>query len=267
MERIKQALERARRERKQEPPRPTGADERLPVAGHDSRISYSKTRTFQVSPSVLRKYRVITGREADSATTAYKMLRTQVLQRMKEKGWNALAITSPGNGEGKTLTAVNLAISLAREVNHTVLLVDLDLRRPSVHQFFGYKPEQGLSDHLLADAPLHEILFNPGMERLVVLPGREPMFNSSEVLSSPKMVQLVEELKNRYPSRLVLFDLPPLLSADDVLAFAPYVDAALVVIEDGETSKTQLAQAMGYLKATNILGTVLNKSDETVGTY
>lgn len=268
MERIKQALERARQEREAAGVVEPVLNPAAPVAMPTEQITYSRTRTIQVSPEVLRRNRVLSALDVtDPATTSYKLLRTQVLQRMKENGWNALAITSPGEGEGKTLTAVNLAISLAREVNHTVLLVDLDLRRPSVHACFGAKPELGLSDYLFKDVPLPEILFNPGVERLVVLPGREPIHNSSEVLSSPKMVRLVEELKTRYPSRMVLFDLPPLLSADDALAFAPYVDAALVVIEDGKTPRDELLQAMGYLRTTRVLGTVLNKASEAVAGY
>ncbi|MCP4043270.1 MAG: CpsD/CapB family tyrosine-protein kinase [Gammaproteobacteria bacterium] len=278
MERIKQALERARQEqqgRQPQPPATAKPPEPQPdtpgpektIPGTPSQITYSSTHSFMVQPRVLQENRVVTGLEADVVTAAYKMLRTQVLQRMREKGWNVLAVTSAGSGEGKTLTAVNLAVSLAKDVNHSVLLVDLDLRRPSVHRYFGFTPEKGLSDHLLADTPLPEILFNPGMERLVILPSREPMLHSSEVLSSPKMVQLVEELKSRYPARLVLFDLPPLLSADDALAFTPYVDAALVVIEEGKTNREQLLTAMDFLSVTNVLGTVLNKSEEAMDTY
>ena len=104
------------------------------------------------------------------------------------------------------------------------------------------------------------MLFNPSIERLVVLPGRETMLNSSEALSAPTMVHLVEELKNRYPSRLVIFDLPPILSSDDALAFSPYIDAVLLVIEEGKTSSDELAQSLEILQPVNIIGTVLNKS-------
>lgn len=261
MERIKEALERARQDQAKAP-RPDKSAAVADAAGKTpgEGIRYTKTRTFPTSETVLRDKRVIADSDSGEATAAYNLLRTQVLQRMKEHGWNALAITSPGTQEGKTLTAVNLAISLAREVNYTVLLVDLDLRKPSVHGYFGYVPEKGLTDHLFGDAPLQEVLFNPGVERLVVLPGREAVANSSEVLSSPRMVKLVEELKSRYPSRIVLFDLPPLLSADDAMAFSPYVDAALLVIEDGKTDREDLERSIGFLRTTEILGTVLNKA-------
>ena len=104
-------------------------------------------------------------------------------------------------------------------------------------------------------------MFNPGIDRMVVLPGREPIFNSSEMLSSPKMIALVDELKTRYPSRIVIFDLPPLLATDDALAFSPYVDAILLVAEEGKTSKEDLLQVKNILKDSNIIGTVLNNAE------
>jgi capsular exopolysaccharide synthesis family protein len=225
-------------------------------------ISYSETRSFRPPEDVLREERVVLGLQDPQAVAAYAVLRTQVLLRMKQKAWRAIAVTSPGPGEGKTLTAVNLALSLAREVNQTVLLVDLDLRRPGVHRCFGFEPEAGIVDHLVRDTPLSEVLFNPGVDRLVVLPGREPIVSSSEVLSSPRMVALVEELKTRYPDRLVLFDLPPVLSADDAMAFAPYVDAALMVVDEGRTTRAAFERALRYLGHTALLGTVLNRTAE-----
>jgi capsular exopolysaccharide synthesis family protein len=222
-------------------------------------ISYTKTKVVNADLKLLRNNRVITGLGSGSAFEAYRLLRTQVLQRMREHEWNALAITSPTEHTGKTLTAVNLAISMAMEVNQTVLLVDLDLRKPSLHDYFGYQPEKGISDYINSGTPLSQILFNPSIERLVVLPGRETILNSSETLSAPIMVNLVNELKNRYPSRFLLFDLPPILSADDVLAFSPYVDAALIVVEDGMTTSPELAQSLEILNPVNIIGTVMNK--------
>ena len=260
MERIKQALEKARLERQTSrgasasPPRSGSADISVPVR-------YTHTRTVHVAKSILQERRIISGFEQNEFTGAYKMLRTQVFQRLREKGWNSLAVTSPGLNEGKTLTAINLAISLAMEVNYTVLLVDADLRHPSVHSYFGIEAEYGLSDYLTADKPLSELLIHPDeIPGLVILPGGKPLANSAEMLNSPKMARLVEELKTRYPSRIILFDLPPLLGAADTLAFSPYVDAALLVIEDGKTQAEDVKRAIGLLQGTSVIGTVLNKS-------
>ncbi len=223
---------------------------------------YTRTRTEEVPVNFLRDMRVITAVESGGFTDAYGILRTQVLQRLREKQWNALAVTSPGISEGKTLTAINLAISLAREVDYTVLLVDADLRNPGVHAYFGIHPERGLSDYLLDDVPLAELLIHPsGIGRFVILPGGRPLEHSSEMLNSPKMAHLVDELKTRYSSRIVLFDLPPLLSTADALAFSPYVDAALLVVEENRTPAPEIERATKLLaQNTNLIGTVLNKA-------
>ena len=223
------------------------------------RIQYTQTRVLPVSQETLRQQHVIAGQPPSPYVDAYKVLRTRVLQKMRERNWNALAITSPNAQAGKTLAAINLALSLALEVNQTVLLVDANLRDPAVHRYFGFKPDIGLSDYLLDQIPVQQLLINPqGIERFVILPGSRPLPNSSEMLSSPRMVQLVEELKQRYPSRLVIFDLPH-LATSDTLAFAPYVDAVLLVVEEGVTTQDELKQAMEHLQATPLLGTVLNK--------
>ncbi len=230
-------------------------------------VHYSRTKVVAVSAQVLEQNRLVAALPDHELTDVYRILRTRVLQSMNSNRWNALAITSPATGSGKTLTAINLAISLAREINRTVLLADFDLRSPSIHSYFGYKPELGLSDYLFHDAPLDEMLFSPSIERLVVLPGRESIHNSSEMLRSPKMVQLVEELKARYTDRLIIFDLPPILAVDDALAFAPYTDAMLMVAENGATQRDDLAKALEILKDTPLIGTVLNKSEVAPGAY
>ena len=119
----------------------------------------------------------------------------------------------------------------------------------------------GLSDYLTGDVPLHQLLFTPGIDRLVVLPGRSALPNSAEMLRSPRMISLVNELKTRYPDRLVVFDLPPILAADDALAFSPYTDCFLMVAESGSTRKEDLQKAFDILKSTPLVGTVLNKSE------
>jgi exopolysaccharide/PEP-CTERM locus tyrosine autokinase len=234
-----------------------------PRQDEEAGIVYTRTRTVPVSEEVLRRNRVIRSQDRGPAVDAYRVLSTQVLQRLRENRWNAIAMVSAGFREGKTLTAVNLAISLSREVGHTVLLVDADLRRPGVHRYFGVASEPGLSEHLLDGVPLEDILFNPGIEGLVVLPGGRPLQTSSELLGSQKMQALVQELKRRYPSRVVLFDLPPVLSAADALAFSPHVDATIMVVEEGRTSAEDVLRAAEMLESTNLIGTVLNNSSHS----
>ena len=158
-------------------------------------------------------------------------------------------------------------MAIAREVHRTVLLADLDLRHPSVHRFFGLEPHHGIIDFLLDDVPISEILIHPGIDHLVILPGGRVVQNSSEILASPRMMDLVDDLKQRYASRIVIFDLPPLLSTADTLAFAPYVDCVLLVVEDGRTTKEELLAATELLANANLLGTVLNRSHEQQPVY
>ena len=224
-------------------------------------ITYTKTRSLSIPHTVLREHRVMAAHKKGPFVDAYKILRTQVTQRLRENGWNVVGVTSPGYGEGKTLTAVNLAVSLAMETTQTVLLVDSDLQDPTVHQVFGLKDCLGLADYLLDDQPVEDLLLHPGIGRFVLLPGGRTISNSTEILTAPKMVALVEELKHRYPSRVVIFDLPPLLHTADVLAFSPYTDALLMVVEEGKTTGEELQRALSLVKNSRpVLGTVLNKA-------
>ncbi len=273
MERIKAALARARAERESTAgvlgPGDTAdrpVDRRNlrqttpPVT--EVKVNYSQTATLPADAVRLRENRIILTQEQDVIADAYKVLRTHVLQRMRTNGWKTLAVTSPMDGNGKTLTAINLAISLAQDVNQTILLVDLDLRRPTLGRYLWELPTRGISDYLTEGTDLGSLLVHPGVERLTVLPGNHSFTQSSEMLLSPRMVQLVQELKTRYENRLIVFDMPPLLTSDDVLAFLPHLDAVMLVIEDGKTTKDQLDQAYRLLGDKHIIGTVLNKSAE-----
>jgi len=230
-------------------------------------ILYTRTRSLDIPLSVLRQKRVMAAYDKGPFADAYKILRTQVMHRLRENHWNVLGVTSPGHGEGKTLTAVNLAASLAMETSQTVLLVDADLRSPSIHEVFGLDDCPGLADYLLDDAPVEDLLIHPGIGRFVLLPGGRTISNSTEILTSPKMVALVEEFKHRYPARIIIFDLPPLLHTADVLAFSPYTDALLLVVEDGKTTVEEMQRALALVKNSRpVLGTVLNKAGQMATT-
>ena len=230
-------------------------------------IVYTRTRSLDIPLSVLRQRRVMAAYDKGPFVDSFKILRTQVLHRLRENSWSLLSVTSPGYGEGKTLTAVNLAVSLAMEVTQTVLLVDANLRNPSVHEVFGLDDCPGLADYLLDNQPLEDLLVHPGIGRFVLLPGGRAVSNSTEILTSPKMLALVEELKHRYPARIVIFDLPPLLHTADVIAFSPYTDALLLVVEEGKTTVEEVQRALSLVKNSRpVLGTVLNKAGQMAAT-
>jgi len=240
---------------------PRGRRAQRPTVPLDS-ITYTRTRVVPLNPVLLEKNRVIAGIHDDRRVETYRTLRTQVLQALEQGGWSNLAITSPHENAGKSLTSVNLAISLSHEVNHTVLLVDLDLRKPDLHRTLGVDIKKGLVDVLRGEATIEDVLFNPGMPRLVVLPCNPLGQHSSELLTSPAMKTLLREITQRYDSRLVIFDLPPLLRNDDAILFTPFVDATLLVVEDDKNTPEEIEHSLHLLRHVNLLGTVLNKSRE-----
>ena len=231
-------------------------------------IVYTRTRVFTPSAHTLESNRIINPASAEPAAVAFRMLRTQVLQRMDSKGWRSLAIFSPGTNDGKTTTAVNLAVSLANDRSHTVLLVDFDFKHPAVANRLGLSPEFGADDALGGRAPLADCLYHPeGFERLVVLPARGSLDNSSEMLAGPHSRELVRELRARYPERIVVYDLPPVLCADDALAFAPLVECGLVVASEGRTRRNGLVRTVELLHKTPLVGTVLNRAAQAAAGY
>lgn len=225
-------------------------------------------RRFQsvaLDPAILEQNCVLPNIHDDAALRAYKILRTRVLRRLEANQWHSFTVTGVTSGEGKTLTAINLAMALAQDVSTWVFLVDLDLQRPRVAEYLGmggFRGEKGLSDYLLGNATLDEVTYSPHFERLAVIPNFQAVAHSSELLTTPRMLELTRELEAETPRRVVIFDMPPILAADDVLAFSPNVDGVLVVVAEGTTSRSQLVRAKEVLAEMNLLGVVLNRSGE-----
>jgi capsular exopolysaccharide synthesis family protein len=219
----------------------------------------------KLEPRVLAQNRVVVDEESQ-ASAAYKMLRTRVLQRMRRNGWKTIAVTSTCAGEGKSLTAVNLSINLARDVGTSVVLVDLDLRKPSIHRHLGIRTKYGIGDYLRGAVTLEQVAICPGLARLGVITNDRSYPNSSELLTSPHTAHLVHRVKQG-EDRIVVFDLPPLLVSDDMLAFSPLVDAVLIVLAQGTTRRPDMADARDLLQNINVVGAVLNRSSAQVAPY
>ncbi|MGH6610908.1 MAG: CpsD/CapB family tyrosine-protein kinase [Burkholderiaceae bacterium] len=228
-------------------------------------VDTASARRFQsvaLDPKVLEENRVLPQITDQSALRAYKILRTRLLRRLEANQWRSFAVTGVTAGEGKTLTAINLAMALAQDVNTWVFLVDLDLQRPRVGSYLGLRPGKGLSDYLLGNATIEEVTYTPGIERLAVIPNFEAITHSSELLSSPRMLELMQTLETESPRRILIVDMPPVLAADDVLAFAPQIDGLLLVVGEGTTARDSLVKAKEVLGEMNLLGVVLNRSAE-----
>lgn len=231
-------------------------------------VDASQVRQYQrvaLENSVLEQNRILPRITDQAALRAYKILRTRVLRRLETNQWRSIAVSGVTAGEGKTLTAINLAIALAQDVNTWVFLVDLDLQRPRVANYLGMSGlggEKGLSDYLLGEATIDSIMYTPNLERLAVIPNFQPVAQSSELLSSPRMLELMRMLENEAPRRVIILDMPPVLASDDVLAFSPQIDSLLLVVGEGATSRDSLRSAKEVLSEMNLLGVVLNRSAE-----
>lgn len=228
----------------------------------------AQTRVEQVNPLHLENERVLPPGAAGVHGVPYKMLRTQVLRRLEKLGVNSVAVVGAAADTGKTLTAINLAVAIAADQERTSLLIDLDLRKPSIHRRFGLEPEVGIDDCLRHGRPLKEAMVRiQGYERFVLLPARERSVDSSELLSTRRTEEMILEMRNRYPDRVLVFDLPPVPQADDALAFARHVQAVLIVVGEGRTRRDELLRTFELLRDVPIIGTVLNGTREPVKTY
>jgi non-specific protein-tyrosine kinase len=282
MSKLKKALEKAKEDRGIESqnlyrdikksPKPIGPKGRInDVCRPEIEVSYSQTKIKKIESNVLKKGKVISLFHDIDKIDEIKSLRTQTLNFLNQVNGNSLLITSANPCEGKTFTAINLGVSIAQELDRTVLLVDADLRNhPKYHKdfaidFFGTDMTEGLSNYLLGQAELPDLLINPGIDRLVLLPAGRPLPNSAELLGSPKMVMLVNDIKSRYcDDRIIIFDCSSLLSCADPLVLSRYADGILLIVEQERTTETELQKTMELLKEKPVFGTVLNKSKSKV---
>ena len=197
----------------------------------------------------------------------YRKLKESLVKRTKKNGFrNTIMVTSATMGEGKSVTSANLAISLAQEFDHTVLLIDADLRRPSLHRLFGLNPEIGLSDCLVEGRDVSEAFIRTGIGRLVFLPAGKPMPNPGELFSSTMMRNIILEMKHRYSDRYVIIDTPPVLPFAETRSLSHSVDGAIVVVKEGQVPLRSVEETVHALRETELLGYVFNQATATADT-
>jgi protein-tyrosine kinase len=207
------------------------------------------------------------GDDVASGLTAYRMLRTRVLHLLRSNRWTTLALTSPGPGEGKSVTAINLALSLAREQNHNVFLIDLDMSSPSVCDYLGITQARGIEHFFAGAIEPQQAFFSIGIDRLAIAAGVEATPFSSELLASGRLDLLLRWVNSISPGALILLDLPPVLATDDFLVAAPRADATLLVLAEGKTRRDSVVRAMELLSGFTLAGVMLNRSHERVTDY
>ena len=206
---------------------------------------------------------IITSNESGSPISEeYRRFKSILFRETKLDFLNTIMVTSSINNEGKSLTSVNLAIALAQEIDHSILLIDADFRNPSLHKYLGVDYKYGLSDYLMRDIDIADILIRMNIGNMVFLPAGRLVENPVELLSSDKMKAFMNEVKNRYVNRYVLVDTPPILSCAEGIAIGSYVDGIIFVVREGLTKKEFIEDALNMMQGLNILGTVLNGKNE-----
>jgi protein-tyrosine kinase len=276
MEQIKQAVERAKAGAPGEQLRPVEPHGQMalppqsqrPVQASEARARQSAAayNNVELNWTYLEQHRIIAHNVADPRSKAFDMLRTQVLQPMDKRNWQFLGITSPTEGCGKTVTAINLALSIARQPQRSALLVDMDLQRPAVADYLGIKSRQGMQAILEGRATLPDGVIQVGANscELLVLPAEAPTVHSSELIATRDMDMLLHEIKRTFRSQTVIFDMPPLLQGDEVIATLPKIDAVVLVTAVGVSTVHEIRECNRHLQATEVIRLVLNKSNETV---
>ena len=273
MENIRQAVERARagqnafRSEIQTAEVPLPTPQRMGPAPVIRTGEELHTEVVKLDSNYLASKRIVSHDGADQRSRPYDVLRTQVLQSMAAKKWKVLGVTSPTPGCGKTLTATNLAFSIARQPDKSIVLVDLDLQKPQLANCLGVKPVGGGTLDLLQErAALSDVAIpvHAGNQRIVVLPTVSTR-QSSELMGSRAMTKLLQDLRMDY--QIIVLDLPPMLLSDDVIALAPLLDCVLLVAAIGHSKESEVKGSIRHLQPSQLLRVVVNKSAEANAQY
>lgn len=231
---------------------------------------WDRLPVFEIDTDHLERSRIITANREDPAHTAFDVLRTRLTQALAENGWTRVGITSPSKGCGKTFTAANLAISLSRQEGLRALLMDLDLRNPSLHKVMGVRAPGAMGALLRGVVSPEAHLMRMGENRIHAGHNIAFGFNevvepyAAELLNAPATAEVVTAIESRLQPDVMLFDLPPALYYDDVLAFRPQIDGVLLVVGGGLTTEREIREVERRLGAnTPLLGMVLNKAEGT----
>jgi len=229
-------------------------------------IRLEPLQTAEISLAACERFRVLLTdsqlREYPSADASYRLLRSRLQNRLKQNNWLSLAIASPSQSDGKTITSLNLAISIAREKQKPVYLLDLDMRNPSVCRFIGIGNIRPLPDYFLGLAKPEDVLVQTSLPNLVVAGALSPAQDASELLAGPRFRELLAHIRLRSPDAVVIVDLPPVNLTDEAILIAPLVDAFLIVVSEGMTERKLLAQALNTLGDFTVAGVVVNRSTD-----
>jgi capsular exopolysaccharide synthesis family protein len=199
------------------------------------------------------------------AAEQYRSVRTRVNNAENGRALRAVLITSPNKGDGKSLTAANLALTMAQEFQQRVLLVDADLRRPSIHRLFGIADTPGLSDILMGGATIDDALVAVPEHGLTILPSGGVPMHPAELLGSAAMRRMLDTLRTRFDR--ILIDMPPVAPLADVAIASAMADGILMIVRAGVTPRPAIERALSGLDMSKVLGLVLNDAGDTAAGY
>ena len=198
-------------------------------------------------------------------TESFRRLKAMIRGLAGGDKLRTVTLTSAGKGEGKSTTALNLAVAMCQDFDTRVVIVDADLRRPRIHRLLGMTPRRGLSDVLGGEVLPEDVLITNSVPRLTILPGGRSSKSPAEMLASPRMRQLIEELKTRFD--FIIFDTPPVLTVADAIVLGPMTDGVILVIQAGKIRKRPIQRAVELLHNSRVLGFVLNRGDLVLSHY
>jgi exopolysaccharide/PEP-CTERM locus tyrosine autokinase len=217
---------------------------------------------------ILTENLVMVREPASPVAEYFRFLRSNIIHRAKGNPPRTIMVTSALSGDGKTFVSSNLAACIAMGITEHVLLIDCDLRNPSLQGVFALKKNrQGLSAYLNGEKDLKDVLYKTRIDKLTLLPGGDTVDNPSEVLSSEKMGTLITEVRDRYPDRFIVIDSAPLELAPEVSVLTNQVDGVLVVIRYGKTPRNSVKAAIKKIPDSKLLGTVFNGYDKPLDRY
>lgn len=210
-------------------------------------------RTFELDPHLVAALS-----PTSLAAEQYRSLRTRIKRAEGNRSMRAIVVTSPSKGDGKSLTAANLALTMGQEFQQRVLLVDADLRRPTIHRLFGLGDGPGLTDVLMGGVELDHVLVSLPEYHITILPAGTPPSHPAEMLGSSAMRRVLDTLRTRFDR--ILIDMPPVAPLADLHVVAPQVDGLLMIVRAGMTARPAIERALAGLDVTKVLGLVLNES-------
>lgn len=264
MERIQAAIQKAKEQRAAAAPLP-----RRPANGTEARAAWPAQRpvgpiwaeleAFTPDPTVMRDNRIVTFERRDPVHATFDMMRTKALRMMRDKGWTSLGITSPTAGCGKTTVGLNLAFSFAHQADMHTVLMDLDLRRPAVAKHIGLTRQQSMASVLQGTRDLPENFVRYG-ENLAIGTSARGIRSASELLQHAATARVLADLKTAFQPDIMIYDLPPMLVNDDVMAFLPHVDCVLLVAAAERSRLDEIDKCEQDLaEQSNVIGVILNK--------